>query len=92
MTIAAWLIALVGPLLARLLAALGVSLITIAGVTVALAALKSQIVSMIGSLPLAGIQLLGLYGVWQAIGIVIGTWTFLVAFKATTGWMAIAKV
>lgn len=91
MTFAAFLVQLVGPMAARLFTALGISLITVGGVAVAVDALKSNISAMIGSMPAAGVQLLGLFGVWQAIGIVLGTWTFLLAYKATTGWMALAK-
>ncbi|MEO6028465.1 MAG: DUF2523 family protein [Candidatus Binatia bacterium] len=92
MTIAAFLIAMVGPLLSRILVSLGVSLITITGLTVVATTLKGQVTGAIGGMPAAVVQLGGLFGLWEAGGMIFGTITFLIAWKGTSGFMALAKV
>ena len=91
MSIAAFLVAMVGPLLARIIASLGISLITLTGATIALSTLKSTITSNIGAVPSDVMGIAGLMGIWQAIGIVLGAMTFCVTWKGTTGFMALAK-
>lgn len=91
MTIATWLVAMVGPLLARLLVALGVTLVTITGATVAVTTLADQVKGSIGGLPSDALQLGGLLGCWQAIGIMLGAITFILTFKAASGFMSLAK-
>lgn len=91
MSIAAFLVAMVGPLVARLLTALGVSLVTVTGLVAAAAALKSAVLSGIGGLPAAAVQLGGLFGLWQALGIILGAVTFVLAYRATSGFIMLAK-
>jgi hypothetical protein len=91
MTIAAWLVAMVGPVMARALASLGLTVITMTGLTVALAALKAQLISSIGGLPAAAVQLGGLFGIWECIGIVLGALTFVVAWNGSSGFWRFAK-
>jgi hypothetical protein len=68
MTIAAFLVAMVGPLLARMLTALGVSLITITGLVATAATLKTLMISNLNAVPMDGLELAGLFGVWTCIG------------------------
>jgi hypothetical protein len=91
MNLAAFLVAMVGPLVVRLLAALGVSLITMTGATVAFDAVKNQVLGAASGLPLAAIQLAGLVGVWAAIGMLIGAYSFAMTWASTKGFMALAK-
>lgn len=91
MPIAAFLVAMVGPMLTRLLAALGVSLVTMAGLTAAATLLKSTLISNLSSLPGDALQLAGLFGVWTALGLALGSVTFVITWKSTTGFMALAK-
>jgi hypothetical protein len=72
----AGLVSLATPILARVLVSLGMSVVTITGVSLVLSSLKSQIVSYAGSAPLAMLQLIGLSGGWEALGIIFGAMTF----------------
>lgn len=89
MNLTAWLMAMVGPIIARAMVSLGVSLVTFAGVTAAVALLKSQVISNIGGLPAAAIQLGGLFGIWQGLGMVFGAITFVLAFNSTRMWAVV---
>ncbi len=90
-TLAAFLIGMVGPLAARLLTAFGVSLITLTGFVAAVDALKTAVTSNISGLPAASIQLAGLFGFWEALGMFFGCITFIVTWRTTKGFMAIAR-
>lgn len=91
MTIAAFLIALVGPILARIFVSLGVTLVTMVGLVAAVTTLKSLVTSNLGSLPAVALQLGGLFGLWEAIGIVFGAITFVITWRTTKGFMSLAK-
>jgi hypothetical protein len=91
MTIAAFLVAMVGPLLARMLTALGVSLITITGLVATAATLKTLMISNLNAVPMDGLELAGLFGVWTCIGLCLGSVTFVITFQSTKGFMALAK-
>lgn len=75
---------LAGPIVARVLIALGMSVVTIGGVTVALANVKQSIVANLSAGPVAALQLAGLMGCWQGLGLIFGAMTFSVAFWALT--------
>lgn len=91
MALAAFLVAMVGPLVARILVSLGFSLVTVAGLTAAVAALKTQITSGIGALPAAAISLGGLLGIWECFGLVLGAASFVIAWHSTKGFWMLAK-
>ena len=91
MSIAAFLVAMVGPLAARLLAAFGVSLVTLAGLVATTATLKALISQSLHSAPGDALQLMGLFGIWTCIGLWFGAITFVITWKSTTGFMALAK-
>ncbi len=91
MTLAAFLVAMVGPLVARILTSLGLSLVALAGLTVAYDQLKSTIMASIGGLPAAAVQLGGLYGIWECVGLVLGAVTFCITWNATSGFWRLAR-
>lgn len=91
MNLAAFLVAMVGPLAARLLASLGLSLVSVAGITLAYSALKTQLISNIASLPAKAIQLGGIFGVWEAIGVILGAMVFVMTWRGTSGFWKLAK-
>jgi len=78
MTFVALLLQLVKPLLGRALVALGFSVVTVTGASVALSSFKPQIVGMLGTGPMAALQLAGLAGCWVGLGAVFGAITFAV--------------
>lgn len=72
------------PMLARVLAALGFSVVTITGVALAWSSIKSEIVTNLSAQAGAYVQLAGLGGVWVALGAIIGAMSFAVAFWGLT--------
>lgn len=91
MNLAAFLVGLVGPLMARWIASMGLSLVVLAGLTGAVSQLKAQIVSNLGGMPLVALQLGGLFGLWEAVGIWLGAITFVVTWHSTKGFWTLAK-
>jgi len=91
MNLAAFLVGLVGPLMARWLASVGLSLVVLTGLTSAASGLKSQIMSNIGAMPAAAVQLGGLMGLWEGIGIWLGAVTFVLTWQSTKGFWTLAK-
>jgi len=89
--LAAFLVGLVGPLMARWLASLGLSLVVLTGLTASVSALKSQIISNIGAMPAVAVQLGGLFGLWECIGIWLGAATFVITWHSTKGFWTLAK-
>lgn len=90
MNFAAFLASMAAPLVARVLMALGFSVITVTGVTVAISQLKTQVISSLGAAPLAALQLGGLLGAWVGLGMVFGAITFAVTLRGLTslsGWI-----
>jgi hypothetical protein len=85
MTLFSFLVQAVGPLTARILSSLGLSLLSTAGLVVALNAVRSHIVGNLGSIPSDGLQLAGLFGVWECLGLVLGTITFVVSWNTVGG-------
>lgn len=84
MSFLAGLVSLTGPILARVLAALGFAVVTIGGVDVVVSGLKAQIVAKLAEGPAAAIQLAGLSGAWDALGWVFGGVTFAVTYWSLT--------
>lgn len=72
------------PMVARVLMALGFTVVTVTGVTVAWGTVKAQIVSGLSAQAGAYVQLAGLGGVWVALGAIIGAMSFAVAYWALT--------
>ena len=59
------LVTLAKPVLARVLLALGMSVVTITGVEMSIGAVKPMIVAYIAGAPSAAIQLAGKFGCWK---------------------------
>lgn len=84
MSFLAGILSLTGPVLARVLAALGFSVVVVSGVDIVMGELKAQIVAHIAQGPAAGIQLAGLAGAWVALGWLFGGVTFAVSYWSIT--------
>lgn len=79
-TIAIWLASLLPSLAARVLASLGFGLVTVAGISVALDAVKDLIVSNLQGAPASIVGLLSMAGIGQAFGILFGGFAFVLAY------------
>lgn len=88
--ILAALATLAQPILARVLVALGFSVVTLGGLTGIVVAIKNQVVTALGSGPMAALQLAGLGGAWEALGLVFGAVSFSVAYFGLTKAVRIA--
>lgn len=75
MTIAAWLVSLVGPLLIQGLIALGVGVLTVAGTDVALNVAIGWITTGVGGIPSDMANLLALGGVFQGVSYIVGAFS-----------------
>ncbi|OYY94267.1 MAG: hypothetical protein B7Y41_08085 [Hydrogenophilales bacterium 28-61-23] len=84
MNLAAWIASLVPSLVGRVLAALGMGLITIGGLTVISTQLLAYITSSIGGMPADILGLLGLAGLGDALNIVVGAITARLSLYALT--------
>ena len=91
MNIGAFLVAMVGPLMARWLASMGLTVIVMAGLTAATSTLRSLMLTNLQGLPADALMLAGLLGVWDAMGIVLGALTFCVTWVSTKGFWSLAK-
>lgn len=90
MNFAAFLASMAAPLVARVLMALGFSVITVTGVTIAVQQLKDLVVNSFGDAPVSILQLGGLLGAWQGLGMLFGAITFAVTLRGLTslsGWI-----
>lgn len=67
-----FLLAMVQPLVARVLVSLGLSLVTFTGMSVAIDLLTTRAVTAWGGLPASILQLAGLAGIGEALSIITG--------------------
>lgn len=79
MRLGTWLGAMAQPLVARVLIALGFQVVTLTGVSVAVATLRSMFVDSMNSVATAGLNLALLAGVGEAFSLVFGAIAFKVA-------------
>lgn len=79
MGIGTWLAAMTGTITAKVLLALGFQVVTITGVSVAMATLRTMLISSLSGLPAAGFQLAMLAGVGTGLGMVLGACAFRLA-------------
>lgn len=84
MNLAAFLASMAAPIVARVMMALGFSVITITGVTLSVDQLKDLVLSNLSSVPVALLQLSGAFGAWIGLGMIFGAITFAVTFKGLT--------
>lgn len=75
MKLGIWLLAMMEPLLGKILALLGFSVITIVGMEAVVGQLKSQIVAQMGALPVDVLNFALYMGIGKAIGIIFGACT-----------------
>lgn len=75
MKIGTWLLALLQPAIAKILVALGFSVVSIVGMQATLEGLKGQVLAMFGTLPAAALQLFLIGGGGVALGIIFGAMT-----------------
>lgn len=67
---------LAAPMVARVLIALGFSVVTLTGALAVTSQLRTLVTTNLSAGPLAGLQLAGLGGCWIALGMVFGAMTF----------------
>ena len=79
MKIGTWLLSLAQPFIARVLLALGFSVVTITGFEAAIGQVRSMLLSNVNALPADMLSLFLLAGGGQALGIIVGA----VAVKVT---------
>jgi len=91
-SIAVWLAALLPSLVGRVLAALGLGVVTMTGFMVAWNSLKGYVLDNFEGLPTAMMQLAGLAGVGEGLGLVLGAITAKVAYVAIQSASKIAGV
>jgi hypothetical protein len=72
MGLGTWLAAMMQPLAARVLMALGFSVVSVVGVTTVLDQIKELFIAQAMAIPAAGFQLALLAGVGPAMGIIFG--------------------
>ena len=84
MNFAAFLASMAAPIVARVLMALGFSVITVTGTTLAVQGLKDAVVANFGAAPLPVLQLCGLLGIWIGLGMVFGAITFAITLRGLT--------
>lgn len=70
MKIGTWLLSLVQPIIARILLALGFSVVTITGFEAAINALKQQLVGAMNGLPSEMLQVVLLGGIGEGLGLI----------------------
>jgi hypothetical protein len=87
-TLAAWLMSLVGPLLIQALIGIGVGILTVTGVDLAVNQAVSWITSAVGGMPSAVANVLALGGFFQGMSYIVGAFS---ARVAMAGASAITK-
>ncbi|TXH90783.1 MAG: DUF2523 domain-containing protein [Rhodoferax sp.] len=92
MKLGSWLLAMMQPLVGRILSALGFSVVSIVGVTAALDQLKSMLLTQLQLVPAAGLQLALLAGCGVAFGFILGAITFRMALWQLNNSMRILGV
>lgn len=80
----AFLWRVVGPLALRVLAAVGIGLITVKGVDVGLGAVTNLVTAKIGGLPADMASILGRMGFGVAMGYILGAASFIVSYLAAS--------
>lgn len=72
MKLGTWLLAMVQPLLGRILFALGFQVVTITGMELVINTLKTQLLAHLAAVPAGALQLFALAGGGTALGIILG--------------------
>lgn len=74
--IGTWLAGMMQPLVARIMIALGLNMVSIVGVDTAIGQLKVLVLQRFGEVPAVGLQMALLGGLDTAIGMIFGAITF----------------
>ncbi|MBB2487461.1 DUF2523 domain-containing protein [Mitsuaria sp. WAJ17] len=88
----AGLLSIAGSVTARVLLSLGLSVVSIAGIAASIAGIKSALMGQLAAAPPAMLQLAGLAGAWDALGLVLGGVSFAVSYWGLTSAVRIAGV
>lgn len=89
-TLLAGLLSISGSVVARVLLSLGFSVVTITGLSAAITAIKNSLLGSLAGAPPALLQLAGLAGAWDALGLVLGACTFALSYWTLTSSVKIA--
>lgn len=87
-----WLAGMMQPLVARVLVALGFSVVSIIGVDTALNQIKQMLISQLSMVAASGLQMALLAGVGTALGLIFGAISFRVALWQAENSMKILGV
>lgn len=82
LNIAVWLFAIIVPLVKKVLAALGIGIISYGALTVLFSQVQSSVISSYGAMGTATLQILALGGVTQSVGIILSAISVRVAMIA----------
>lgn len=74
-----WLAAMMAPLAGRVLAALGFSVVSIAGVSASIEGIKAILVARMALVPAGILDMMALCGAGEAIGLILGALMFRLA-------------
>lgn len=83
---------IIGPLLAKIIVALGISVVSYTGISLAFDSLSEQVMSNFSAIPQSILQLIGLFGVGVAIKMQLAAITAVIAYKTTVGAFSKVKV
>lgn len=92
-TLTDWLLAMMQPMIVRMMMSLGLSVTTIKGVDTAFEQTRGYIQSAVNSMPAAVLQLAGLFGVDTALSWILGAMAFalsLYAMKSFFGFFGLS--
>lgn len=90
MTLASFLIGIVGALAAKIIVALGLTLVVVTGAVFAVAELKTMALTALSGLPQDVLLLAGLFGVWESLGIIFGCITFKISYGVSQNFVSVA--
>lgn len=79
MKIGTWLLSMVQPLIGRILAALGFSVVTVVGFTATIETLRQNLISSVNALPADMLGIMLLAGVGESVGMILGAIAFRLA-------------
>ncbi len=88
---AAFLVGMVGPIAARWIASMGLTLIALTGATLAFTTLKDNVTTYIGGMPSDALAIGGLMGLWEGLGIILGALAFALTWASTNGFWTLGR-
>lgn len=81
-TLTDWLLKMVQPMIVRIMASLGLSIVTFEGIQGAFDQARGYVQSAVNSFPAAVLQIGGLFGIDTALGLVLGAMSFALSLFA----------